>query len=280
MVGVVHPTTSTLTALPTLTNTANLGNSQTRIRWQSLDAGAGVGVGISNLVVQGWSSSGGTPYYVPGYENLDVANVTTYAVTGLTEGVTYYYRAKAYNASSNSPYSAVTSVVTAAAGGGTPPVLNAIGGQEVFVGYDLQFQVSATPTEADTVTLTASNLPAGAAFYPTNEVGTFLWTAAAPTGEYSVVFYAADKDGSDGEAVGIYVYPLPVVRTFTMSSGPASATFLSVNGQAYLLEYSLDLQATPVVWWEADSDVGDGGNITLSDTNNVDLKRYYRIVAP
>ena len=279
VVGVVHPTTSTLTALPTLTNTANLGNSQTRIRWQSLDAGAGVGVGISNLVVQGWSSSGGTPYYVPGYENLDVANVTTYAVTGLTEGVTYYYRAKAYNVSSNSPYSAVTSVVTVAASG-TPPVLNPIGGQEVFVGHDLQFQVSATPTEADAVTLTASNLPAGAAFYPTNEVGTFLWTAAAPTGEYSVVFYAADKDGGDGEAVGIYVYPLPVVQTFTLSSGPASATFLSVDGQPYRMEYSLDLQATPVVWWEADSDVGDGGNITLSDTNNVDLKRYYRIVAP
>ena len=52
--------------------------------------------------------------FVPGYENRDVGSATTCVVTGLTEGVTYYYRAKAYNASSNSPYSGTTSVVTAA----------------------------------------------------------------------------------------------------------------------------------------------------------------------
>lgn len=218
--------------------------------------------------------------FVPGYENLDVYNVTTFAVTGLTEGVTYYYRAKAYNVSSNSPYSAVTSVVTAASSG-TPPDLNAIGGQEVFVGYDLQFQVSATPTEADAVTLTASNLPAGATFNATNQNGTFQWLAAAPTGEYSVVFYATDKDGSDGEAVGIYVYPLPQVGGFAMSNGaPASATFRSVSGQDYRLEFSTNLLMNPVVWTEADRDTGNGNDLTLSDTNAVDAKRYYRVVAP
>ena len=52
--------------------------------------------------------------FVPGYENRDVGGATTCVVTGLTEGVTYYYRVKAYNVSSNSPYSGTTSVVTAA----------------------------------------------------------------------------------------------------------------------------------------------------------------------
>ena len=52
--------------------------------------------------------------FVPGYENRDAGGATTCAVTGLTEGVTYYYRVKAYNASSNSPFSGTTSVVTAA----------------------------------------------------------------------------------------------------------------------------------------------------------------------
>ena len=194
--------------------------------------------------------------------------------------MTYYYRVQAYNAASNSLYSAMTSVVTTASAG-TPPTLNPIGGQEVFLGHDLQFQVSATPTEADAVTLTASNLPAGAMFNATNENGTFQWLGAAPTGEYSVVFYAADDDGSDGEAVGIYVYPLPQVGGFVASNGAsASATFRSVNGQPYRMEFSLDLMANPVVWSEADSDVGDGNDLTLSDTNNVDLKRFYRIVAP
>ena len=83
--------------------------------------------------------------YVPGYENRDVGNVTTYGVTGLTEGVTYYYRAKAYNVTSNSPYS----------GGhergddGRPPALRRCwmrsAAKSVFLGETLQFQVSATP---------------------------------------------------------------------------------------------------------------------------------------
>ena len=46
------------------------------------------------------------------------------------------------------------------------------------------------------------------------------------------------------------------------------------------MEYSLDLQAEPVEWTEADTETGDGNDITLADTNAVDVKRYYRIVAP
>jgi subtilisin-like proprotein convertase family protein len=226
------------------------------------------------------STGGGGSSFVPGYENRDVANVTTYAVTGLTEGVTYYYRAKAYNVTSNSPYSAVTSVVTAASSG-TPPVLGAIGDQSVFLGETLQFAVTATPTESDTVTLTASNAPGGSAFYKTNELGTFLWTSASPTGLFSVTFNAADKDGGDAETIGITVNPLPRMNRFTMSNGiPASATFPSVAGQTYAMQFSTNIWEDPVLWNTVDSEVGTGGDVTLSDTNNLEIKRYYRIVIP
>ena len=225
---------------------------------------------------------GGTPVndYVPGYENRDVANVTTFAVTGLTEGVTYYYRAMAYNAVSNSGYSAVTSVVTAAASG-TPPVLNAIGGQSVFLGHDLQFAMTATPTDADAVTLTASNLPSGATFGATNENGSFRWDNASPTGVYSVAFYATDKDGTDNETVGINVYPPPAVSGFSASNGvPASATVQSVNGQHYRLEYTTNLLALPLLWHAAASNSGNGSALILQDTNPVDIQRFYRVVIP
>ena len=91
------------------------------------------------------------------------------------------------------------------AGEPTPPVLDPIGNKSVGEGQNLQFQVTATPTDADAVTLTASNLPAGATFNATNENGTFQWLAASPTGVYSVSFYATDEDGSDSETITVTV---------------------------------------------------------------------------
>ena len=282
VLGVRNPLSgATFSTIPTLTDTTNLGHAQTRIRWQSLDAGTGIGVGVSNLIVRGWSSGGGGSSFVPGYENRDVANVTSFAVTGLMESVTYYYRVMAYNLTSNSPYSAVTSVVTTASSG-TPPVLGAIGDRSVFLGGTLQFQVAATPTEADAVTLTASNLPGGAMFNATNENGTFLWTSASPTGLYSVTFNAADNDGADAETIGIRVHPLPQMGGFVMSNGtPASASFPSVAGRTYQMQYSSNIWENPVLWNEVDTEVGTGGSLTLADTNTlIDIKRYYRIVIP
>ena len=61
-----------------------------------------------------WTAPGGTdPDYVPGYSNLVVAS-TSQAVSGLTEGLTYYFRARAVNDEGTSPDSPTGSVITAA----------------------------------------------------------------------------------------------------------------------------------------------------------------------
>jgi hypothetical protein len=95
----------------------------------------------------------------------------------------------------------------------TPPTLAAIGNKAVTVSNTLQFAVTATPTDGDTVTLTASNLPSGAVFGSTNEFGTFLWTNASPTNVYSVTFNAADNDGADNETITITVSDGALVET-------------------------------------------------------------------
>ncbi|MGD9612039.1 MAG: S8 family serine peptidase [Kiritimatiellia bacterium] len=145
---------------------------------------------LDDLSVTG-SGGGGSSSFVPGYENLDVGDVTTQAVTGLTESVTYYYRVQAYTASSNSPYSAVTSVVTQATSGEQPDI-------------------------------TGFEVPAGA-------------TAAA-----------------------------------TLAT--------SQLGQTYVLQYALDLMADPVVWTDADTDVGTGGELVLQDETPIDARRFYRVI--
>ncbi len=73
---------------------------------------------ISQIFVKGAGGSGGTPVYVTGYENLSVANVTSYAVTGLAASTTYYYVVRATNASGTSANSNEITVTTTA--GATP----------------------------------------------------------------------------------------------------------------------------------------------------------------
>lgn len=221
--------------------------------------------------------SGGEGGFVPGYQQRDVGSATTCVVTGLTEGVTYFYRAKAYHTTSNSPYSSVTSVVTMA----SAPGLNPIGARDAFLGESLQFQVTATSTEGDPVTLTVTNLPSGAEFYPTNEVGYFVWNNASPTGDYSVTFTAADDDGTSSEAVAIHVHALPEIGAVNLAPDmPATVTVQSVAGQVYRLEYTTDLVTVPVVWTLADSETGTGGPITLSDPAPTGERRFYRLAIP
>lgn len=110
-IGVIAPASSSLAAMPTLTNTANLGFEQTRIRWQTLGAGSGKGVGVDQLIVKGWSGGVASPAYVDGFENLAVAGTST-SVTGLLEATKYYFRVRAVGAggclSGNSPTADVT----------------------------------------------------------------------------------------------------------------------------------------------------------------------------
>ncbi len=112
-----------------------------------------------------------------------------------------------------------------------PPVLDPIGTREVTELGLLSFMVSGgDPEDNDPVTLTATNLPAGAVF--TN--GVFTWNNAAPTGIYSVTFCATNKDGADSETITITVVPVVAVSSriagnFYGWSG--DTIFKLVNGQ-------------------------------------------------
>lgn len=63
---------------------------------------------IEDIVV----SASATPLYVPGYEDLDVGNVTTFNVSGLAPQTTYYYRVRAYGTACTSANSNVIPVTT------------------------------------------------------------------------------------------------------------------------------------------------------------------------
>ncbi|MEM7395250.1 MAG: hypothetical protein AAF492_23195, partial [Verrucomicrobiota bacterium] len=109
----------------------------------------------------------------------------------------------------------VTSNITiTVTGGGSPPDLLPIGDRSGGIGAPLTFDVIGNDLlDGDTVTLTVSNLPAGATFptvmNATSATGTFTWASPGPAGVYPVTFCASDMNGSTCETINITIGNLP-----------------------------------------------------------------------
>ena len=217
-IGTVAPGNNVMNAMPTLTNTANLGNAQTRIRWQAPNAAANSGAGIQALTVRGWSAGGG-PAYVAGYSNLTVAG-TSQAVTGLTTGVAYYFRVRAVNAAGTGANSSVASATTASnAPAGTPPTMNAIAAQSATAGGTFEYTVAATATDGDPILAYACTSAVNSNRWDFDaDTGYFLFDpTASEVGTNLFDFTATDKDGTSAAVqMSVRVYTAAATNEFTM----------------------------------------------------------------
>ena len=86
-----------------------------------------------------------------------------------------------------------------------PPVLNSIGNKSVNEGQQLQFTVSATDPDGNSLVYSASNLPTGASFNSSSR--TFSWTPTftQSTVYYNIRFTVSDGSLSDSEYINITV---------------------------------------------------------------------------
>jgi len=92
--------------------------------------------GVDNVAVTGYyldvALDASFTTYVPGYQNLNVGNVTSYGITGLYPQTQYYYRVRAYDAAGNvsnnttSPESVVTAPSAIDDGGPIETILEPI----------------------------------------------------------------------------------------------------------------------------------------------------------
>lgn len=104
----------------------------------------------------------------------------------------------------------------------TPPSLTAIGSKTVAEGSTLTFTVTATDSDGDAITYSASGLPNGASF--DSESHTFTWTpdySASTSSPYKVTFNVSDGKDVVSETVSITVTNVnlsPVTGTVTPSS--------------------------------------------------------------
>lgn len=99
--------------------------------------------------------------YVSGYENLDVANVTSYAVSGLTAATDYYYVVRAYNANGTSANSNEIDVETLAGNSApviTSPTATAITATSATLGGNITSDGGSAITERGTVWKTSAGV--------------------------------------------------------------------------------------------------------------------------
>jgi len=98
------PTPAPTPAPPRAQKATNVTASSFTANWRSVSGATGYRLDVA--------TDSSFVNYVPGYQDLDVGNTTSYNVTGLVERTTYYYRVRAYNGNGTSPNSNVIQVKT------------------------------------------------------------------------------------------------------------------------------------------------------------------------
>ena len=152
--------------------------------------------------------------------------------------------------------------------GSQPPMLVPIDDKTAMVSNRLEFAVVATDIDAGTVTLAASNLPAGATFAPVTgpapltNIFEFTPDVAQADAVYPVVFHASDEDGFNSQTVTIRV--LDRVVTFS-----TNRLLLNEESGVAALGVSLSRMADATVPLEISGTAALGADCTLSSTTLV-----------
>ena len=163
--------------------------------------------------------------------------------TGLA-GTTLYLRWRVTCESSTEQYQLDNVIVTGNIVGNRVPVLAGIGDQTVLVNNELRFAVSATDENTgDNIVLSATNLPGGAIFNAVTNSGgsvsnTFIWTDAAPTGTYTVTFFADDGTTNDSETITITVSePAALAQSITFDFRNDANLYGALDNQSGPIAY-------------------------------------------
>jgi hypothetical protein len=124
---------------PSATAATNIDHASFTANWSSATGASGYRLDVS--------TSSSFTSYISGYQNLDVGDITSRSVSGLTANTTYYYRVRAYNASGTSDNSSTISATTLSNAPSAPTLASPSNSEAIpFTSTTLSWNASAGAT--------------------------------------------------------------------------------------------------------------------------------------
>jgi phosphodiesterase/alkaline phosphatase D-like protein len=187
--------------------------------------------------------------FIAGYDNLDVSNVTTYYVSGLTAGTSYYYRVRAYNSGGASASS--NSITTATLINVPPAPVSGAAGSVTNTGFTANWSASATATgyRIDiSVSNTFSTFVAGYNDLNVNNVTSFAVTGLSSntTYYYRVRAYNAGGNSANSNTISetTLIDPPQAPVALVATSGSQTGFTANWNSSATATGYRLDISTS------------------------------------
>ncbi|MFY9310562.1 MAG: hypothetical protein WAQ28_16070 [Bacteroidia bacterium] len=262
-------------------------------------ANAASGSTCSSFAANWNSSPGATSYYldvaadagfttyVPGYGNLNVGNVTTYTVSGLSVSTTYYYRVRAAACGTSGNSNNITATTSASAPG--IPVSTAES-NVTCNSFTANWNASANATAyyldvTDNATFATTTFVAG---YNNLNVGNA--TSANVTGLSAVTNYyyrvragSCAMSGNSGVQTATTVASTPAAPATIIPSNITCNSFsanwnASVNATKYYIDVSTDAGFSNSVPGYSHLDVGNSNTYSVTGLS-AGTTYYYRIYA-
>lgn len=169
-----------------------------------------------------------------GSSPIDVGNVLTFTINGLSDTDDHYFAVTAYDGTNESVYSNTVHSPPVAISNSVPE-LSPVGNKSVLENATLNFTVTATDADGDALTYSIESLPEGAGFNPAT--GQFSWTPDfTQSGIYSMTFTVSDGTDSDAETIQITVTDVvnnqaPVLNPIgTQTVGEGSQLNFTISG--------------------------------------------------
>jgi hypothetical protein len=221
--------------------------------------------------------------YISGYENLDLGNVTTRSVTGLSANTSYYYRVQAYNSSGTSAYSGTIAATTLPPPPSTPTANAAT--SVTSTGFTANWSSASGATGYRLDVSTVSTFASYTTGYQDLDVGNATTWSVSGMSVNTVYYYrlrAYNTVGTSGSSATSIVTTLgyPVIVTsgsgFGSSGGRFGFDLTGPAGQLVVVEASTDLVGWLPLWTNTFA-----GTLNFRDPQSGSYSnRFYRAKTP